>query len=56
MRLPRLATLGALAALGALALGAPANAQNTIKIGVPMPLSGPGALYGGRVALLCRPS
>ena len=39
-------TLGALAALGALALGAPANAQNTIKIGVPMPLSGPGALYG----------
>ena len=46
MRLQRLATLGALAALGALALGAPANAQNTIKIGVPMPLSGPGALYG----------
>jgi branched-chain amino acid transport system substrate-binding protein len=46
MRLPRLATLGAMAALGAFALGAPANAQNTIKIGVPMPLSGPGALYG----------
>jgi branched-chain amino acid transport system substrate-binding protein len=46
MRLPRLATLGALAALGALALGAPANAQNTIKVGVPMPLSGPAALYG----------
>ncbi len=46
MRLPKLATLGALAALGAFALGAPANAQNTIKVGVPMPLSGPAALYG----------
>ena len=26
--------------------GGPANAQNTIKVGVPMPLSGPAALYG----------
>jgi branched-chain amino acid transport system substrate-binding protein len=46
MRLPRLASLGALAALGAFALGSAAHAQNTIKVGVPMPLSGPAALYG----------
>lgn len=46
MRLSRLASLGALAALGAFALGSPAFAQNTIKVGVPMPLSGPAALYG----------
>ena len=26
--------------------GGPADAQNTIKVGVPMPLSGPAALYG----------
>ncbi|MGE0852771.1 MAG: ABC transporter substrate-binding protein [Hyphomicrobiaceae bacterium] len=38
--------LGAMAALGALLIGGPAAAQNTIKVGVPMPLSGPAALYG----------
>jgi branched-chain amino acid transport system substrate-binding protein len=38
--------LGATAALGALLIGGPAAAQNTIKVGVPMPLSGPAALYG----------
>jgi|RhiMethySRZTD1v2_1073278.scaffolds.fasta_scaffold08949_7 branched-chain amino acid transport system substrate-binding protein len=38
--------LGVTAALGALLIGGPAAAQNTIKVGVPMPLSGPAALYG----------
>src|SRR6476661_4257122 len=32
--------------VAASAIAAPAAAQNTIKIGVPMPLSGPAALYG----------
>ena len=35
-----------MAALGAMLLASPAGAQNTIKVGVPMPLSGPAALYG----------
>jgi len=30
----------------ALLVGGPAAAQGTIKVGVPMPLSGPAALYG----------
>lgn len=46
MRQLKLAMLGALTGLGALALGAPAYAQNTIKVGMPMPISGPAALYG----------
>jgi branched-chain amino acid transport system substrate-binding protein len=37
---------GVLAASAALLLIEPAAAQNTIKVGVPMPLSGPAALYG----------
>ena len=37
---------GLLAASAALLLVEPAAAQNTIKVGVPMPLSGPAALYG----------
>jgi branched-chain amino acid transport system substrate-binding protein len=32
--------------ISALLIGGPAAAQNAIKIGVPMPLSGPAALYG----------
>jgi branched-chain amino acid transport system substrate-binding protein len=39
-------TLGVLACVAPFLAVAPAAAQNTIKIGVPMPLSGPGALYG----------
>jgi branched-chain amino acid transport system substrate-binding protein len=39
-------SLGALACVAAFVVAAPAVAQNTIKIGVPMPLSGPAALYG----------
>jgi branched-chain amino acid transport system substrate-binding protein len=38
--------LGLFASGAALLLGGPAIAQNTIKVGVPMPLSGPAALYG----------
>jgi branched-chain amino acid transport system substrate-binding protein len=38
--------LGLFASAAALLLGAPASAQNTIKVGIPMPLSGPAALYG----------
>lgn len=38
--------LGLLASAAAFLLGGPASAQNTIKVGVPMPLSGPAALYG----------
>ena len=38
--------LGLLASAATLALAGPAAAQNTIKVGVPMPLSGPAALYG----------
>jgi branched-chain amino acid transport system substrate-binding protein len=38
--------LGLFASAAALLLGGPAVAQNTIKVGVPMPLSGPAALYG----------
>ena len=38
--------LGLVASGAALLLGGPAIAQNTIKVGVPMPLSGPAALYG----------
>ena len=38
--------LGLFASVAALLLGGPAIAQNTIKVGVPMPLSGPAALYG----------
>src|SRR6185295_14299806 len=37
---------GVLAASAALLLTEPAAAQNTIKVGVPMPMSGPAALYG----------
>jgi branched-chain amino acid transport system substrate-binding protein len=44
MKLARRTLLAATAAL--LALPAVAEAQNTIKIGVPLPLSGPAALYG----------
>jgi hypothetical protein len=36
--------LGLFASAAALLLGGPAVAQNTIKVGVPMPLSGPAAL------------
>ena len=39
-------SLGALACVAAFVVAAPAVARNTIKIGVPMPLSGPAALYG----------
>jgi branched-chain amino acid transport system substrate-binding protein len=39
-------SLGALACVAAFVVAAPAAAQNTIKVGVPMPLSGPAALYG----------
>ena len=38
--------LGLFASAAALLLSGPAIAQNTIKVGVPMPLSGPAALYG----------
>lgn len=38
--------LGLIASTAALLLGGPVHAQNTIKVGVPMPLSGPAALYG----------
>jgi branched-chain amino acid transport system substrate-binding protein len=38
--------LGVFASAAALLLGGPAIAQNIIKVGVPMPISGPGALYG----------
>ncbi len=37
---------GLIASAAALLVGGPAIAQNTIKVGVPMPLSGPAALYG----------
>jgi branched-chain amino acid transport system substrate-binding protein len=39
-------TLGWLTAAATFLLAAPASAQNTIKVGVPMPLSGPAALFG----------
>jgi branched-chain amino acid transport system substrate-binding protein len=37
---------GLIASTAAVLLAGPATAQNTIKVGVPMPLSGPAALYG----------
>ena len=39
-------TLGLFASVAAFLAAGPAAAQNTIKVGVPMPLSGPAALYG----------
>jgi ABC-type branched-subunit amino acid transport system substrate-binding protein len=38
--------LGFFASAAVILLGGAASAQNTIKVGVPMPLSGPAALYG----------
>jgi branched-chain amino acid transport system substrate-binding protein len=38
--------LGAFASVAAFAAALPAIAEDTIKVGVPMPLSGPAALYG----------
>jgi len=38
--------IGLIASAAAVLLAGPVVAQNTIKVGVPMPLSGPAALYG----------